>query len=186
MTEILGVLLLLGIGVVVWASQKNAAAPTAPAPTTPSGQPNWPTPASDYEVIFQAALKQAGGPQNLLYRAMFIQSHLETGGGTSTALRTYNNGFGFHAVGPGNAFWDGKTTYLTTEGENLRVYKSLADSIRDYIRLIQARYPAAVHAAENGSIPQYFAGLVAGGYATDPNYFSDLVARYKAIYGTNP
>lgn len=162
------------------AGNQPAAPPsTAPQPTT------WSTPLSDYEVKFQAALADAGGTQNLPYRAIFIQSHLETGGGTSRALKEWNNGFGFHGdVGAPNKFWDG-THQTTTEGEVMRVYKSLDLSIGDYLRLIQKQYPACVLAAHTGDVKGYFAGLVQGGYATDPHYYDDLLARYKAIYGEN-
>lgn len=158
---------------------------TVPGANPPSDSPGWATPLSDYEVQFQKSLSDAGGTQHMPYRAIFIQSHLETGGGTSRALKEWHNGFGFHGdVGAPNQFWDG-THQTTTEGEVMRVYKSLDLSIGDYLRLIQAHYPACVAAAQVGDIKGYFAGLVQGGYATDPNYYNDLLARYKAIYGVD-
>lgn len=190
--------IVLGI-FVVEEIKKNAAPvtspPPAPIPTTTPQPPApvvsappataWSTPLSDYEVEFQKALADAGGTQNLPYRAIFIQSHLETGGGTARALKEWHNGFGFHGdVGAPNKFWDG-THQTTTEGEVMRVYKSLDLSIGDYLRLIQKQYPACILAAQTGDIKGYFAGLVAGGYATDPHYYDDLVSRYKAIYGVD-
>lgn len=156
-----------------------------PPPETTPQATEWSTPLSDYEVQFQKALADAGGTQNLPYRAIFIQSHLETGGGTSRVLKEWHNGFGFHGdVGAPNDFWDG-THKTTTEGEVMRVYKSLDLSIKDYLRLIQKQYPACIVAAQNGNIKGYFKGLVQGGYATDPAYYDNLVSRYKAIYGTD-
>jgi hypothetical protein len=170
-------------------SSPSAALP--PTPVLPPTQPvqivgnPWPEPLSDYEVLFQKAVKDAGGTQNMPYRAVFIQSHLETAGGTSRVLRDWHNGFGFHGdVGAPNKFWDG--SHQTTEaGEVMRIYKSLDLSIGDYLRLIQARYPECVLAAHTGDIKGYFRGLVNGGYATDPNYYNDLLSRYKSVYGVN-
>ncbi len=196
---ILAVLGIIGGVFLVEELKKPSPTPAAPPPPslpTKGDQPDapvssapektaWSQPLSDYEVKFQQFLADAGGPQGMPYKAIFIQSHLETGGGTARALKEWNNGFGFHGdVGAPNKFWDG-THQTTTEGEVMRVYKSLDLSIGDYLRLIQKQYPACVMAAQTGDIKGYFKGLVQGGYATDPHYYDDLLARYKAIYGTN-
>lgn len=146
-----------------------------PAPSAPT---------SSYEAQFQAATRAAGGLQNLPYRAVFIQSHLETGGGTSNVLRTYHNGFGVHSDGAPNQFWDGQS-YLTAAGENMRVYKSLDLSVSDYTRLIQRKYPRCVMAAESGDVKGYFQGLAEGGYAADKQYYAKLLSRYKEVYGVD-
>lgn len=164
----------------------DTSTPQAPAPSTPPPAVlGWSTPLSDYELRFQKALADAGGTQNLPYRAMFIQSHVETGGGTSRVLKSWNNGFGIHGdKGAPNKFWDG-SHQTTSNGEVMRVYKSLDLSIGDYIAHIQAMYPLCIQAAHTGDIKGYFAGLVSGGYAEDPKYYDTLLARYKTIYGAD-
>ena len=57
-----------------------------------------------------------------------------------------------------------------------RAYKSLADSMHDYDRLLvtDSRYAAAMQSTND---PKQFAALlVQGGYSTDPTYADKLVA----------
>jgi hypothetical protein len=69
-----------------------------------------------------------------------------------------------------------------------RVYGSAEAGARDYVRLIAARYPAALEAARTGSIGDFGTALAAGGYFTaDPRaYAQGLEQRFLALQNAAP
>lgn len=115
-----------------------------------------------------------------------IVSHaaLETGWGRSLPVRADGassfNLFGIKAGGgwQGGAAIAGTVEYerghAVMRTEPFRAYGSLAESMRDYARLISSspRYAAALGAGGNASA--YATALQRGGYATDPAYVEKL------------
>lgn len=178
------------------------AAPTRPAPVAlPSAAP--PTSPSPYDAPAgpAAQLAPSGGSTTagrqqfaetlapLLQRAaqslgvspnvLLAQAALESGWGRSMPG---NNLFGVKA----GAGWSGGTVQAYTHeasatGEigqtsQFRAYPSVAAAVADYVQLIahNARYRAALGAG--GDSLAYGQALVAGGYATDPDYARKLAA----------
>ena len=115
-----------------------------------------------------------------------IVSHaaLETGWGRSLPVQANGassfNLFGIKAGGSwqGGAAAAGTVEYergqAVARTEHFRAYGSLAESVRDYARLIASspRYAAALDAGANAGA--YAAALQRGGYATDPAYVEKL------------
>lgn len=100
--------------------------------------------------------------------AVLAQTALETGWGTAMPG---HNLFGIKAVDgesgsmqPTHEVIDG---VLTPQIASFRNYSNSADSISDYVSLIQTLYPDAVN---QGSVAGFAHALQAGGYATDQNY----------------
>lgn len=121
-----------------------------------------------------------------------IVSHaaLETGWGRSLPRRadgaTSYNLFGIKATGHwrGAAATADTVEYergraVTRAGE-FRAYGSLAESVRDYARLVAGspRYAAALNAGTDAGA--YAAALQRGGYATDPGY----AAKFERVAGS--
>lgn len=87
----------------------------------------------------------------------------------------------FNIKGPG-------AEVLTTEYKNgipiktyasFKVYPSLQDSVDDFIKLIQRRYPEAWKKRKKPY--EFFYELWKGGYATDPKYYEKLKKVYESI-----
>lgn len=125
--------------------------------------------------------------------ALLAQAALETGWGKSVpgnaAGECSFNLFGIKAGGQ----WSGATVNVPTlefEGgvavrkvERFRSYESPADSFRDYARLIRnnPRYENALDAGTN--VAGFASALQRGGYATDPQYASKIVAVANEMRG---
>lgn len=125
--------------------------------------------------LVQSAAQDLGVSPNVL----LAQAALESGWGRSMPG---NNIFGVKA----GSDWTGGTIQAYTheisaagdtgETAGFRAYPSVAAAVADYVRLIaqNTRYRAALDA---GNDPRaYGQALVAGGYATDPDYASKLAA----------
>jgi flagellar protein FlgJ len=125
--------------------------------------------------LVQRAAQDLGVSPNVL----LAQAALESGWGRSMPG---NNIFGVKA----GSDWTGGTVQAYTheisaagdtgETADFRAYPSVAAAVADYVRLIaqNTRYRAALDA---GNDPRaYGQALVAGGYATDPDYASKLAA----------
>jgi flagellar protein FlgJ len=123
----------------------------------------------------QRAAQELGVSPNVL----LAQAALESGWGRSMPG---NNIFGVKA----GSDWTGGTVQAYTheisatgdtgETADFRAYPNVSAAVADYVRLIaqNTRYRAALDA---GSDPRaYGQALVAGGYATDPDYASKLAA----------
>lgn len=113
------------------------------------------------------------------------QAALETGWGTSYLMTKANAFFGIKA----GKSWKGKVFNTRTkecyDGRNFvnifdcfRAYDNLADSVADYYDLIcgNSRYAGAVN---NTDYKAAVTAIKKGGYATDPNYISNVCAIIK-------
>jgi len=109
---------------------------------------------------------------------------LETDGGR--AMPGYNFA-GIKAL-PGAA----GAVYRTVEGHGanqrtvaarFRSYESAEAGAQDYVRLLHARYPAALEAARVGDLPAFAGELACGGYFTaDPRvYAAGLASRMQTV-----
>jgi len=115
-----------------------------------------------------------GGPLPSVAMAQMI---LESNYGKSTLAKAHNNFFGIKAT----ADWKGKTATLstaehlggwTTQQAVFRKYQNPEDSIKDYYRLINEKYPTL----RQLTTPQQQARAIhQGGYATDPGYEGKLI-----------
>lgn len=123
-------------------------------------------------------------------QAILAQAALETGFGRHQPGGTSHNLFGIKAGGR----WQGAAVTATTtevregisrrESAEFRRYDSAADSVRDYVSLLQQpRYAAA---RDTGSdVARFAQALQDAGYATDPRYAEKLtrLAAHPAIAG---
>lgn len=122
----------------------------------------------------EQAAQALGVPANFI----LAQAALETGWGKREIVAedgsTSYNLFGIKA----GAGWKGAVVeQMTTEyqhglalkqTESFRAYSGYEAAFQDYATLLQRRYPQAVGAGDDAG--RFAAGLVAGGYATDPAY----------------
>ncbi len=105
--------------------------------------------------------------------AVLAQTALETGWG---AAAPGNNIFGVKASGGESGTM--RDTHevidgvLTSQAASFRNYSNLADSISDYVGLIQFGFSAATG---QSTVAGFAQALQAGGYATDMNYASKIV-----------
>jgi flagellum-specific peptidoglycan hydrolase FlgJ len=110
----------------------------------------------------------------------------ESGYGESRLVELANNFFGIKAK-PGEPYvelptWeqDPKTGEIHRIIAKFKKYPSVADSIRDVIRIY--KLPRYKEAWENRNNPkEFFKGLQRGGYATDVRYASKLVKLYNQV-----
>jgi flagellar protein FlgJ len=128
------------------------------------------------------AAKSTAASLGLSPHLLLAHAALETGWGKKGIKMAdgseSHNLFGIKA----GASWQGKTVdVLTTEYvdgiaqkrvEKFRAYDSYAESMADYASLIKRRYGAAV--AQGSDAIGFAKALVAGGYATDPQYAQKL------------
>ncbi len=118
---------------------------------------------------------------NILASVTIAQAILESGWGSSGLARNYNNYFGMKA----GSSWTGETVDLPTRECNSngcyattatwRVYSSPLESLKDHSRLL------ANNSRYNGVVGEknYVTAITIiknGGYATDPDYVSKIVA----------
>lgn len=112
----------------------------------------------------QAAAKTLGVPAV----AVLAQTALETGWGNATPG---HNLFGVKAVSgePGTlrATHEVVDGVLTPKMADFRNYTSSADSVSDFVALVQNSYPDAIGQT---SVSGFASALQTGGYATDQNY----------------
>ncbi len=118
--------------------------------------------------------------QTLGIPASFIlaQAALETGWGKREIVsEDGGNSYNLFGIKAGST-WDGAVVeQVTTEYQQglavkktqaFRAYSGYEEAFKDYAALLQRRYPQA--AAAGAAADEFVAGLVAGGYATDPAY----------------
>ncbi len=105
--------------------------------------------------------------------AVLAQTALETGWGVAAPG---NNLFGVKAVdsqaGSARATHEVVDGVLTPQTANFRDYNSAADSVNDYVGLIQSGYQSATG---QNTVAGFAQALQAGGYATDQNYAAKIV-----------
>jgi flagellum-specific peptidoglycan hydrolase FlgJ len=132
-----------------------------------------------YTPFIQKVTKGTGVfPGTVISAAIFESSgDYQTGGkwrvGGSKLSQKSNNFFGIKHTTSGERY---------VIKSNFRVYPSVKDSIRDYVRFLQdnPRYSkAGVFKAK--SVEEQFARLKEAGYATATNYVPKLVGVYKSI-----
>ena len=171
------------------AALPSAAPPTSPSPydapagpaaqLAPSGGSIVAADRQRFAATLAPLLQGAAQSLGVSPKVLLAQAALESGWGRSMPG---NNLFGVKA----GAGWSGGSVQAYTHeasatGEvgqttQFRAYPSLAAAVADYVQLIahNARYRSALGA---GADPMaYGQALVAGGYATDPNYASKLAA----------
>ena len=111
------------------------------------------------------------------------QSAQETGYGTSKLMTKANAFFGIKAT----KTWKGKVYSSQTQEcydgvyatviAAFRAYDNVSDSVRDYFDFIEgARYRASLTAT---TVKDCITLIKAGGYATDPNYVSNILSIYE-------
>ena len=129
--------------------------------------------------------EQASQALGVSPEVLVAQSALETGWGKHAMQfpdgKPSNNLFGIKA-GSG---WNGSTLakptlefrdgVMHTEVAHFRAYDSIAQSLSDYVNLIQSksRYQNALQ--HQGNDAEYIRGLQRAGYATDPNYADKIM-----------
>jgi flagellar protein FlgJ len=166
---------------------QGGAVPVAAATgAAPAGEPvAWPPPSRE---AFLATLwpHAVAAGQALGVDPATIVSHaaLETGWGRSLPVQANGaSSFNLFGIKAGGRWQGGAAAADTVEyergqavarTEHFRAYGSLAESVRDYARLIASspRYAAALDAGANAGA--YAAALQRGGYATDPAYVEKL------------
>ena len=131
---------------------------------------------------------------------VYTVSHLETGGGNGRPFQRSMNLYSIHAgepdpkqpgsgvyiMHPKNEFWDGR--YYDTQdpknkaNERLRVYKSLTDSIRDFLRLLRgSRYTRSRALLYSGSAQAFFQALHEDGFNPFASYPRELARVYNEV-----
>jgi flagellum-specific peptidoglycan hydrolase FlgJ len=110
-------------------------------------------------------------------------SALETGYGTSELNKIYHNYFGIKA----DSSWKGRSVNLKTRevfsgqsvtiNSNFRVYDSLIESFRDYMKFVSTPRYKAVWTATTPL--EEATALGNAGYATGPNFSSAIMQRIK-------
>jgi flagellar protein FlgJ len=166
---------------------QGGAVPVAAATgAAPAGEPvAWPPPSREAFVATLWPHAVAAG-QALGVDPATIVSHaaLETGWGRSLPVQANGaSSFNLFGIKAGGRWQGGAAAADTVEyergqavarTEHFRAYGSLAESVRDYARLIASspRYAAALDAGANAGA--YAAALQRGGYATDPAYVEKL------------
>lgn len=162
MTYIIAILAIIGGGLLL-ANRAQAASP------------------SDFADSVDSILSNVG-TNGISHELIIAQAHLETAGGTSKDYLYANNLFGIHAVGSPNPYWSGASYQPSPGSETVRKYASKEQCVRDYLRLLNAKYPNAVTAGQRGDAAAFFNALHAGGY-DGAAYDTELASRYRSLYG---
>lgn len=134
--------------------------------------------------------REAGARLGVAPEILTAQAALESGWG-QRPLRAADgsdshNLFGIKAgAGYGGASVSAATTEVGAQGayatvESFRRYDSAAESFRDVTRLLQTPRYRAVQGS-GSDVGAYAAGLVQGGYATDPRYADKLQAVVRSL-----
>ena len=123
--------------------------------------------------------------------ACITQAALETGWGSSSLMINAHALFGIKAT----KAWKGKVFSASTKEVYsgieqttkacFRAYDTIADSIRDYFKLISSkRYSKALSAT---NVVKALTIITSSGYATDPNYLKKCLEIYESyIIGAIP
>lgn len=153
----------------------TAAAPAQPGSNSGAVAQSAPAEVTDFSRQMVPLLQSAAQTLGVSPKTLLAHAALETGWGRSVVG---NNIFGIKAGGS----WSGaKVVAPTHEVENgvsvpqlaaFRAYPSLGAAVQDYVSLISERYHNAQGMGEDAR--KYGEALIAGGYATDPDYPSKL------------
>ena len=179
-------------------SNSEAAAKTSAASSASAAEPI----AASREDFVRKMLphaEQAARELGVDPHALLAQAALETGWGKSVPSGAAGaSSFNLFGIKAGSQ-WSGATVNVPTlefeEGvavrkvERFRAYESPADSFRDYARLIRSnpRYGDVLDTGTN--VAGFASALQQGGYATDPQYASKIVAvanEVQRLTNVNP
>lgn len=122
---------------------------------------------------------------DVIKQVCLAQAALETGYGSSSLMVKAHALFGIKA----NKTWKGKVYSAKTNevyagieqtvSATFRAYDTVADSVRDYFKLLQGkRYKEALTAK---TVEDAVHIIVKGGYATDPKYAEKVINIYKQV-----
>lgn len=119
-----------------------------------------------------------GIPSSITLGQIMLESGGSYDGGLSGLAWKYNNLFGIT-----KGSWKGETVTMSAQGgrdtKEYRVYGSKTDSIIDHAKvLLNSRYTKYTKNAQ--TVSEYADGIAKGGYATDPDYASKLMAVIKS------
>lgn len=177
-----GVLLLAGLGLIALAVMSRGKAAVRRVSMGRVG---------DFVEKNRAAAEVVGREFGLPAWLILTQGGHESAWGLSGLTAKANNMFGFTGNDwkkagkpvvemPTREFLKGQWVALTRA---FRAYPSVADSMRDYARLLtsQPRYSATVSSARAGNPAETWAALGRSGYATDPTYGEKLAGVYHLV-----
>ena len=122
---------------------------------------------------------------DVIKQVCLAQAALETGYGSSALMVKAHALFGIKA----SKTWKGKVYSAKTNevyagieqtvSATFRAYNTVADSVRDYFKLLQGkRYKEALTAK---TVEDAVHIIVKGGYATDPRYAEKVINIYKQV-----
>lgn len=122
---------------------------------------------------------------DVIKQVCLSQAALETGYGSSSLMIKAHALFGIKA----SKTWKGKVYSAKTNevyagieqtvSATFRAYDTIADSVRDYFKLLQGkRYKEALTAK---TVEDAVHIIVKGGYATDPRYAEKVINIYKQV-----
>ena len=122
---------------------------------------------------------------DVIKQVCLAQGALETGYGSSSLMVKAHALFGIKA----SKTWKGKVYSAKTNevyagieqtvSATFRAYDTVADSVRDYFKLLQGkRYKEALTAK---TVEDAVHIIVKGGYATDPKYAEKVIGIYKQV-----
>lgn len=122
---------------------------------------------------------------DVIKQVCLAQAALETGYGSSALMVKAHALFGIKA----SKSWKGKVYSAKTNevyagieqtvSATFRAYDTVADSVRDYFKLLQGkRYKEALTA---NTVEDAVHIIVKGGYATDPKYAEKVIGIYKQV-----
>lgn len=144
--------------------------------------------ASDFVKTLWPTINKVGnelGMSNIIKQVCLAQAALETGYGSSSLMVKAHALFGIKA----SKTWKGKVYSAKTNevyagieqtvSVTFRAYDTVADSVRDYFKLLQGkRYKEALTAK---TVEDAVHIIVKGGYATDPRYAEKVINIYKQV-----
>lgn len=142
----------------------------------------------DYAARVWAAIR-ATDLKGLSPSLTYTVFHLETGGGRSKrGLVTLNATRNLSNRHKGKT-WKGPTYFVSKEDADLRVYKSLEESVADFVQLMHdPLYRTALAASQAGDAAAYFHALKTPdpsrpeiGYSTQADYVQALSQRHKEL-----
>ena len=150
--------------------------------------------ASDFIKTLWPTIDKVGNEldmSDVIKQVCLAQAALETGYGSSSLMVKAHALFGIKA----SKTWKGKVYSAKTNevyagieqtiSATFRAYDTVADSVRDYFKLLQGkRYKEALTAK---TVEDAVHIIVKGGYATDPRYAEKVINIYKQfIVGAIP
>lgn len=144
--------------------------------------------ASDFIKTLWPTIDKVGNEldmSDVIKQVCLAQAALETGYGSSALMIKAHALFGIKA----SKSWKGKVYSAKTNevyagieqtvAATFRAYDTVADSVRDYFKLLQGkRYKEALTAK---TVEDAVHIIVKGGYATDPRYAEKVINIYKQV-----